>query len=306
MSLLLLDSASLYYRAYFALPDSITGPDGTPVNAVRGFLETLAALARERHPERIVACWDEDWRPQWRVDLVPTYKTHRVATEADLVALEEVPDTLGPQIGLIADALDALGVPVIGRPGEEADDVIATLALSSRTPVDIASGDRDLIQLVGDSRTLLFTGGTAATRGGAPWLEITPAVAEERYGVPPDRYADLAVLRGDPSDGLPGVAGIGEKTAVALIGAFGGLESILAAAADPASPRPMTERLRGRLIAAAADVRAADQVVRLRPRSRIPAAETRPRAVDEGGLAGFVERWGLGATLARVREALGR
>ena len=302
---LLLDSASLYYRAYYALPDSITNARGVPVNALRGFLDALAALIRERRPGRIVACWDDDWRPAWRVELVPSYKTHRVATEADLGEAEEVPDTLGPQIGLIAQALGLLGIPVVGRPGDEADDVIATIALRGDRPVDIASGDRDLVQLVDDRITLLYTGGSSASRGGQPWLEITPEIALSRFAVPASLYADLAILRGDPSDGLPGVPGIGEKTAAALVNAFGGLAGVLAAARQPDTLRPMTPRLAERIRDHADELARVERVVRLRAGKAIPAGSLRRRGVDESALAEFAAEWSVQASVERVRSALG-
>ena len=302
---LLLDSASLYYRAYYALPDSITNARGVPVNALRGFLDALAALLRERRPGRIVACWDDDWRPAWRVELVPSYKTHRVATEADLGEAEEVPDTLGPQIGLIARALGLLGIPVVGRPGDEADDVIATIALRGDRPVDIASGDRDLVQLVDDRITLLYTGGSSASRGGQPWLEITPEIALSRFAVPASLYADLAILRGDPSDGLPGVPGIGEKTAAALVNAFGGLAGVLAAARQPDTLRPMTPRLAERIRDHADELARVERVVRLRAGKAIPAGSLRRRGVDESALAEFAAEWSVQASVERMRSALG-
>lgn len=304
MALILLDTASLYYRAYFALPESMTAPDGRPVNAVRGLIDTIATLVRERGPAQVVACWDDDWRPQWRVDLIPSYKTHRLAAGGDtgVLDLEETPDTLAPQIDIIADLLPALGIPIVGQPACEADDVIATLAHDANVRTDIASGDRDLVQLVNDQVTLLFTGGSSASRGGRPWLEVTPPVAHERFGVPPSLYADLAILRGDPSDGLPGVKGIGEKTAVALVSAYGPVSAVVAAAEDPLSGRPMTPGIRAKLLAASDDIARADKVVRLRPRDR-PMWEWPPVRPD--GLA-LADSWGVGSSVRRLMDAFGR
>lgn len=298
--MLLLDSASLYYRAYFALPETMVGPDGQPVNAVRGFLDTVAALARDRAPARVIACWDDDWRPQWRVDLVPSYKTHRVLDEAE--GTEETPDTLSPQIDILRTLLPHLGIPIVGADGAEADDVIATLAHCDPGTVDIASGDRDLVQLVDDRVTLLFTGGSSASRQGRPWDVITPGAAVERYGVPASRYADLAVLRGDPSDGLPGVRGVGEKTAAALIQAFGGLDGILAAAADADSPRPMTPTVRQRLLESREEILRAERVVRLAPDAGYGAMPDpiRPSSDALDIAAGF----GVATSAQRVLDAL--
>ena len=297
---LLLDSASLYYRSYFALPESIVGPQGEPVNAVRGFLETVTALVRDRGPRTVVACWDDDWRPQWRVDLIPSYKTHRVL-EAGGVE-EEVPDTLGPQVDILRDLLPRLGIPVIGDLGFEADDVIAGLAHHLRGPVDIASGDRDLVQLVDERVTLLYTGGTSASRGGRSWQVLTPDSAHERFGVPPGRYADLAILRGDPSDGLPGVRGVGEKTAAALVSAFGDVDGIIAAAADPDSGKPMTPAVRARILEAQDDIRRAEQVVRLRPDPLWKGRELRT-SPDADALAS-AEAYGVGPAARRLLEAV--
>lgn len=301
MPALLLDSASLYYRSYFALPESIVGPDGQPVNAVRGFLETVTALVRDRGSRQVVACWDYDWRPQWRVDLLPSYKTHRVLEESD-EAEEETPDTLGPQIDILRDLLPRLGIPVVGNEGFEADDVIAAFAHQLDGAVDIASGDRDLVQLVDERVTLLYTGGTSASRGGRPWQVLTPQSALERFKVPARLYADFAILRGDPSDGLPGVRGIGDKTAAALVSAFGDVEAIIAAAVDPSSPKPMTSVLRQRLLDAQDDIRLAERVVRLQPdprwREHEPHREISRDAID------VAEAYGVGPATRRLLEVL--
>ncbi|MFM1964326.1 MAG: hypothetical protein RL134_51 [Actinomycetota bacterium] len=308
MPALLLDSASLYYRAYYALPDTLVSPDGTPINAVRGLLDTVASMVSARGSSRVIACWDDDWRPQWRVELVPSYKTHRVAGDessglvGDEVA-EDVPDTLAPQVDLLRELLPALGVPVVGAPEAEADDVIAELSLALPGAVDIASGDRDLVQLVDDRVTLLFTGGSSASRGGKPWLEIDTARALERFGVPPHLYADLAILRGDPSDGLPGARGVGDKTAIALVTAFGDLASILAAAEDPGSGKPMTPAVRTRILDARDELLAAERVVRLRHRdlgAEISAVEA------DAPLAGLqlARQWGVEAPARRLVAAL--
>lgn len=298
--MLLLDSASLYYRAYFALPETIVSPQGQPVNAVRGFLETTAAIVRDRGSGGVIACWDDDWRPQWRVDLVPSYKTHRLAEES--VDVEETPDTLSPQIDILRELLPALGIPIVGFSDAEADDVIASLAHDLPGDIDIASGDRDLVQLVTERVTLLFTGGTSASRKGKPWEVLTPTSAYERFGVPPDRYADLAVLRGDPSDGLPGVRGIGDKTAVALIQAFGNLQGILDAATAPDSPRPMTPTIRTRLVESRTDILAADRVVRLQPQAHWSVA-TLDHAPAHNA-ADVAEAYGVGASARRLLDAL--
>ncbi len=307
MATLLLDSASLYYRAYYALPDTIVGPDGTPINAVRGFLDTVTALVDARACSPVIACWDEDWRPQWRVDLVPSYKTHRTVdadAEADTDAdTELIPDTLAPQVDILRRLLPALGVPVIGAPGAEADDVIADLAGSVDGRVDIASGDRDLVQLVTDRVTLLYTGGSSASRGGRPWLTLDPQGAGERFGVPPHLYADLAILRGDPSDGLPGARGIGDKTATALVTHFGDLTSIMSAAEDPTTTKPMTPAVRTRLLEARTGLVAAEQVVRLTCVPGRTATPALPSAPDASAFA-LAASWGVEPQARRLVAAL--
>ena len=306
---LLLDTASLYYRSYFALPETLVAPDGTPVNAVRGVLDTVAAMVSARGSARVVACWDEDWRPQWRVDLVPSYKTHRVAEDTashgavTSEVMEEVPDTLAPQVDLLREILPALGVPVVGAPEAEADDVIADLSAQLAGPVDIASGDRDLVQLVDDRVTLLFTGGSSASRGGKPWVTIDPQTAAERFGVAPILYADLAILRGDPSDGLPGARGIGDKTAQALVAAYGDLHGILAAAQDPSAGKPMTPAVRQRLLDAPEQLLDAERVVRL---SHRPGRSEMPVHADVSAEQGMTlaEAWGVEAPARRLVNAL--
>jgi 5'-3' exonuclease len=218
---MLVDAASMYFRAFHALPESITSPDGRPVNAVRGFLDMAASLIDRRRPTRWVACLDVDWRPAFRVELVPSYKAHRVAADGG----EQVPAALEPQVPLLLEVLDALGLATAGAAGFEADDVIATLAARDDDAVEIVSGDRDLLALATDRIRVLYTG-----KGIAKLEDMGPAEVLARYGVPAHHYADFAILRGDPSDGLPGVPGVGEKTAAALVSRFGAVEDVLAAA----------------------------------------------------------------------------
>lgn len=240
--LMLLDTASLYFRAYFGVPESVRAPDGTPVNAVRGLLEFIDRLVRDHHPDDLVACMDADWRPQWRVDLIPSYKAHRVAVETETGPdEEEVPDTLSPQVPVIEDVLDALGIARVGVAGYEADDVIGTFTGRATGPVDIVTGDRDLYQLVDDKRGVRVL----YPLKGVGTLQLTDeAWLREKYGVDGAGYADLATLRGDPSDGLPGVPGIGEKTAAKLLAEFGDLAGIMAAVDDPKAKLTPSQRKR--------------------------------------------------------------
>jgi 5'-3' exonuclease len=231
MSLMLVDAAGLWFRAFYALPESITAPDGRPVNAVRGFCDMLAALLERDRPKRLAVCLDLDWRPKFRVELLPEYKAQRVEPGGDLTEAE--PESLRPQVEMILALLDAAGVATVGAEGFEADDVVATLAARERRDdVVVVTGDRDLLQVVADEPVAVRV--RYIGRGVAKSDLLGPAEVAERYGLPPERagaaYAELAVLRGDPSDGLPGVAGIGEKTAAKLIRTFGSLAGTLAAA----------------------------------------------------------------------------
>ena len=200
--LMLLDTPSLYFRAFFGVPESITAPDGMPVNAVRGLLDMTATLVKAHAPDELVACLDADWRPAFRVAAIPSYKAHRVA-EGDE---EQVPEALSAQIPVIEEVLDAIGIARVGVPGYEADDVIGTYAARATGPVDVVTGDRDLFQLVDDARPcrVLYT-----VRGIRNLQIIDEAQVTARFGIPGRAYADFATLRGDPSDGLPGVPGVG-------------------------------------------------------------------------------------------------
>ncbi|MCQ8773959.1 5'-3' exonuclease [Streptomyces telluris] len=299
---MLLDTASLYFRAYFGVPDSVRAPDGTPVNAVRGLLDFIARLVQDHHPDDLVACMDFDWRPHWRVELIPTYKTHRVAEETETGPdEEEVPDTLSPQVPVIEAVLDAIGIARVGATGYEADDVIGTLATRAAGPVDIVTGDRDLYQLVDDRRGVRVL---YPLKGVGTLQAVDEALLREKYGVDGSGYADLALLRGDPSDGLPGVPGIGEKTAAKLLAAFGDLAGILAAVDDPAAK--LTPAQRTRLTEAKPYLAVAPKVVRVAADVPLapfdPALPAEPR--DPETLDALAERWGLGGSLQRLLGVL--
>ena len=310
---MLLDGASMWFRSYFALPSSITAPDGRPVNAVRGFLDSMAKVIDQHRPGRLAVCLDLDWRPQFRVDLIPSYKAHRVAAEVDELAdadTEEVPDDLGPQVEMITEILAALGIATAGAPGFEADDVIGTLAgAERRDPVVAVSGDRDLLQLVADEPVpvrVLYLG-----RGMANAALFGPAEVSDKYGIPPERagdaYAELALLRGDPSDGLPGVPGVGEKTAATMLSRYGSLERILAAAADPESDLPKS--FRARIISALDYIEAALPVVFVARDAPVELSTTDDRlpkaAVDPAGLSQLAERYGVVSSVGRLQQAMG-
>ncbi|WP_441251745.1 5'-3' exonuclease [Kitasatospora sp. McL0602] len=297
---MLLDSASLYFRAYFGVPDSLKSPDGQPVNAVRGLLDFITRLVHDHRPDQLVACMDADWRPQWRVDLIPTYKTHRVA-EAATEGEEEIPDTLAPQVPVIEQVLDALGIARVGVPGYEADDVIGTLATRAAGPVQIITGDRDLFQLVDDARGVQVL---YPLKGVGMAQLIDEAALREKYGVTGTEYADMAALRGDPSDGLPGVKGIGEKTATQLIREYGDLPGIRAAAADPLSK--LTPARRKNILEAAPYLDVAPTVVRVATDIPLPDFDpTLPHEpLDPMTLEDLATRWGLGTSLTRLLDTL--
>ncbi|MDX3579382.1 MULTISPECIES: 5'-3' exonuclease [unclassified Streptomyces] len=301
--LMLLDTASLYFRAYFGVPDSVRAPDGTPVNAVRGLLEFIDRLVKDHRPDDLVACMDADWRPQWRVDLIPSYKAHRVAEErATGPDEEEVPDTLSPQVPIIEAVLDALGIARVGVAGYEADDVIGTFTGRAKGPVDIVTGDRDLYQLVDDARGVRVL----YPLKGVGSLQLTDETwLREKYGVDGRGYADLALLRGDPSDGLPGVPGIGEKTAAKLLTEFGDLAGIMAAVDDPKAK--LTPSQRRRLDESRPYVAVAPKVVKVADDVPLPEVTTSlPHAPRDGeALEALAERWGLGGSLQRLLTTLG-
>jgi 5'-3' exonuclease len=293
--LLLLDSASLYFRAFFGIPKTLTAPDGTAVNALRGILDFTSTLTTQYAPEAVVACWDDDWRPQWRVDLLDSYKTQRLddaGGEADTTD-----GLLGPQVPLIAEAFALLGIPVVGAPDAEADDVIGTLAELWEGPVDIVTGDRDLFQLVDDERGIRVL---YVAKGVSKHDVVDNAWIRSRYGIDASDYVDFAVMRGDASDGLPGVAGIGDKTAAVLLAEFGDLDGIIAAAHDTwSSIKPAVRRsllTSGDYIAAAREVVAVRRDVTV-----MPELTARP---DEDAFRAFGETWGLGGATDRALQAL--
>lgn len=300
---MLLDTASLYFRAYFGVPESVKAPDGTPVNAVRGLLEFIDRLVRDHRPDELVACMDADWRPQWRVDLIPTYKAHRVAEEQPSGPdTEEVPDTLSPQVPIIESVLDALGIARVGVPDYEADDVIGTFTALAKGPVDIVTGDRDLYQLVDDARGVRVL----YPLKGVGSLQLTDeSTLREKYGVDGSGYAALATLRGDPSDGLPGVPGIGEKTAAKLLAEFGDLPGIIAAVDDPKAR--LTPSQRTRLDASRPYLAVAPKVVKVADDIPLPDVDpTLPHTPrDPAAVAELGTRWGLGGSLHRLVTTLG-
>lgn len=306
--LMLLDTASLYFRAFYGVPDTIRRPDGTPVNAVRGLLDMIARLTTDYEATHLVACWDNDWRPQWRVDLIPSYKAHRVAEAVpDGPDVEVVPDPLEAQIPMIRRVLELAGIAVVGVDGYEADDVIGTYASQSTLPTDIVTGDRDLFQLVDDERSVrvIYT-----ARGMKNLDVLTEVEIVGKYRVLPQQYADFATLRGDASDGLPGVAGIGEKTAASLLAAHGSLEGLLEAAED--SDGGLSGPVRAKLSAAEDYLKVAPAVVKVARGLEVPGLDEAGAALIPvaGDARAELERlateWNLGGSVKRLLEAFDR
>jgi 5'-3' exonuclease len=297
---MLLDTPSLYFRAFFGIPDTVTAPDGSPVNAVRGLIDMIATLVRRHSPTHLAATMDADWRPAFRVAAIPTYKAHRVA-HGDV---EEVPAGLVPQIPVIEQVLDAVGIARLEAPGYEADDVIGTLTHRDGGAVDIVTGDRDLFQLVDDSRPVrvLYT-----VRGIRNLQLVDEAFVTGKYGIPGRSYADFATLRGDPSDGLPGVAGVGEKTAASLITRFGSLGALLSAL-DEGVTEGFPAGSRTKLAAARDYLRVAPKVVEVASDAPLPASDlalpAKPR--DPEALVRLADRYGLDSPLNRLLDALAR
>ncbi|MEB7504056.1 5'-3' exonuclease [Arthrobacter koreensis] len=306
--LMLLDTASLYFRAFYGLPDSLRRPDGTPVNAVRGLADMIARLVTEFEPTHLIACWDDNWRPQWRVDLLPSYKEHRVArTVKDGPDVEEVPDALVAQIPMIREFLRLAGIPVVGAPDHEADDVIGSYAAQAAMPVDVVTGDRDLFQLIDDAPSVRVL----YTAGGMKNLKVMDdAAVVAKYRVLPEQYADYATLRGDSSDGLPGVSGIGEKTASSLLGEFGTLDSLLQAAES--GNGGVSSAVRAKLAGAREYLKAAPTVVRIVRGLEVPSLEDAgarlqpPGGDARTGLEKLAGEWNLGGSVRRLLQALDR
>ena len=319
--ILLLDTASLYFRAFYGVPDSLRAPDGLPVNAVRGLLDFIARLVDVYSPTHVVCCWDNDWRPAWRVALLPSYKAHRVAgvapaatggtsvisemsSSADTKG-ESAPADLATQVPWIREVLTALGIRMVGADGYEADDVIGTLATTLEIPVDVVTGDRDLFQVVDDAREVRVL---YIARGVGKHEQVDDAWVRARYGVPAAAYVDFATLRGDASDGLPGVPGIGDKTAASLIGSYGDLPGILAAASAPGTR--ISSSVRGKLHAAIDYLAVAPEVVAVARDLDLGVTlddlvlPTEP--ADPELFEALTERLGLGTSATRVLAAMAR
>jgi 5'-3' exonuclease len=297
------DTATLYYRAFFAVPESITAPDGTPSGAVRGFLDMVSAIAKQFPPEQVVFAWDDDWRPQWRVDLIPSYKLHRVDEEVSDqpdAAFEVIPDALSPQIGAISMILDSIGLPRIGQIGHEADDVLGALVSKTASSCDVVTGDRDLFQLVNDETDVRVV---SITKGVKRLEIVDDAYLIDRYGITGAQYADFSMLRGDPSDGLPGVKGIGEKTASKLVTEHKDVAGLIAAAKNPDAA--LAPAVRKNLLESQAYMKAASKVVRVRTTAKLPKNLERPLKVkDSHSLEELTQAWGIERQIKRFLKTL--
>jgi 5'-3' exonuclease len=299
MTLMLLDSASLWYRAYYGMPDTLLSPTGMPVNAIRGYLDMTARLISMYSPNRIVACIEGDWRPSWRVDLFPAYKANRLEDESDV---EEEPETLTPQIPVLLNLLDAFGIPMVGVDDYEADDVMATFAVREKGPIRIVTGDRDLFQLVDDKRDVKVV---YLAKGISQHDLVDISWVANKYGIPGDRYALFAMFRGDPSDGLPGVRGIGEKGAALIANNFASVEEALSGA--KAGHELLSASLAKKIIEGAYYLRIAPTLVNCARDVAIPKMEIAMpiKPPDLSEIYAIKDEYGLGASVDRLLSALG-
>ena len=270
----------MFFRAFYAIPQTMRGPGGHLVNAVRGTLDTLARYVTDRKPRHLAFTTDEDWRPDWRVEIIPGYKEQRVA--------EPIPPALIPQVPVILASLQAVGVDVVGLEGYEAEDIVATLAAKVKPPIEIASGDRDLFsQVRGRDVIVLYP------QKGGP-AEVDEAEVHRRYSIPGRAYADFAMLRGDPSDGLPGIAGVGDKTAAQYVTRYGSVQAMLDAGVFKG---PQADYLRKALQVVPPVTDLPIEV----PKGRRENYPDEPEIVEE-----LARRYGIGSNLERLVTALNK
>ncbi|MEJ6573646.1 MAG: 5'-3' exonuclease [Actinomycetes bacterium] len=297
MTLMLLDSASLWYRAYFGMPDTLLSPSGEPVNAIRGYLDMTSKLITLYKPKRLVACIEGDWRPTWRVELFPEYKANRLDVEGE----EEEPDTLGPQIPILLDLLEAFQIPIVGVDDYEADDVMASYTVTEPGPIKIVTGDRDLFQLVDDKRKIAVV---YLAKGIANHDHVDLRWIAQKYDIPGERYALFAMIRGDASDGLPGIRGIGEKGAAIIAKQFKTLEEVMLAAKN--DDERLTPNARKKLLESAEYARIAPKLVHCALDVPLPKLNInlpkRPQNLDE--IYQYQKDYGLGASVDRLISAL--
>ena len=298
MTLMLLDSASLWYRAYFGMPDTLVSPSGLQVNAIRGYLDMTSKLINLYKPNRIVACLEGDWRPSWRVELFPDYKMNRLDESGE----EEEPDTLSPQIPILLDLLEALGFPMLGVDDYEADDLMATFAVNQPGPVRIVTGDRDLFQLVDDKRDVKVV---YLAKGIANHDLVDLKWIEQKYQIPGDRYGLFAMIRGDASDGLPGIKGIGEKGAASIAKQFTNLDEVMKAAIN--DDERLTTNIRKKLLESSEYAKIAPKLVGCATDVSIPEMkiDLPNKPLDTQKIQDIKEEFGLGTSVDRIMNALG-
>jgi 5'-3' exonuclease len=304
MTLLLLDSASLWYRAFYGLPQSMVSPSGQPVNAIRGYLDSIARMAVTYQPDRIVACLDGDWRPSWRTDLIPEYKANRIEEESDDGSLSDAAEELEileAQVPVIMEVLDAIGIPLIGIDDYEADDVIATLSVREPGPTFIVTGDRDLFQLVHDKRKVKVA---YIAKGISQHELVDLKWIKNRYEIPGDRYALFATFRGDPSDGLPGARGIGPKGAATIANSFATIEEVIEAANN--SNSKLSASLQKKILESAEYLRKAEIVVNCVDDLRLPKGPFNlpKKVVNSKALETLAKSYGIDSSVKRLLSAL--
>ncbi|HET6311994.1 MAG TPA: 5'-3' exonuclease H3TH domain-containing protein [Candidatus Nitrosotalea sp.] len=275
---LLVDGSSMIFRAFYGIPKTMRAPDGTLVNAVRGTMDNLARYVTDRRPRHVALTTDEDWRPDWRVELLPSYKEHRTA--------EPVPPELDPQMPIIMECLAAVGVDTVGLEDYEAEDIISSLVSKVSPPVEIASGDRDLFSLIRDREVIvLYPEKTGIA-------EVDEAEVTRRYSIPGRAYADFAVLRGDPSDGLPGVAGVGAKKAADLVRRYGSVAAMLEAGIFRDSDAEYLEKAQ-RVVAPVTDLKI-----------KVPRGRRDRYPDDSAKVEALGKRYGVGSSFERLIKAL--
>ena len=275
---LLVDGSSMFFRAFYAIPQTMRGPDGSLINAVRGTLDNLARYVTDRRPRHVAFTTDEDWRPDWRVELIPSYKEHRTG--------EPIPPALIPQVPIILDSLAAVGVDVVGLEDYEAEDIIASLMTKVQRPIEIASGDRDLFSLIEDREVVVLY----PEKGGIAYVD--EAEVESRYSIPGRAYGDYAILRGDPSDGLPGLAGVGPKKAAELVKRYGTVAAMIEAGVFRDSDAVYLEKAQ-RVVPPVRDLPV------MVPRGRRDSYPEDPKRVEELG-----REYGVASNLERLIKAL--
>ncbi len=277
----MIDGSSLIFRAFFGVPQTVKGPSGLPVNAIRGFIDYLARFIIDRKPQKLVVATDEDWRPQFRVDVIESYKSHRTA--------EPIPPDLIPQMAPIMEVLAAVGIPAIGAEGFEAEDVIATIVkkVGVGPRIEILSGDRDLFALVRDPDVVVLY---PERRG--EFSIIDEAEITRRYDIPGRLYGDFAILRGDPSDGLPGLPGVGAKKAAAMLHRHSSIEAVL-------WDGNITKEDAVYIKKAMSVVLPVETIKLDVPDARVPTAPNDPAA-----LARLKKDYGLGGAVERLLKAL--